>query len=149
MLGITAAFMITFVLGVVLRSRAHEMKGGDDRGSRSPDKKFTSRDGFLWAACASLFASGTLAVGTFIGDIIGAFTGLAVWIGWCIAIVLVLGIWKDLWNDREPDKVAPWFLFFLPPVTNGLPGEFGQLLQRMWNSYGDAAQGLISRIFGV
>lgn len=147
-MGLTAGFMITLVLGVVLRSQAHKMGGGGG-GGRGDAKSFSLRDAYLWGAVISLTASGTLAVGTIVGTFITGIASLAPWVGWCWAIVLVFGTVKDIWNDREPDKVAPWFLFLLPSVSNGLSGEFGNLLNRMWDSYGSMAAGMISRIFGV
>jgi len=149
-MGITAGFMITLVLGIVLRSQAHKMGGGDGGGrGGGGGTRFNLRPWYLWGALISLAASGTLAVDTIVGDFITGIANLAPWVGWCWAIVLVAGTVKDLWNDREPDKVAPWFLFLLPSVSNGLSGEFGGLLNSMWDTYGNWAGEFIGRIFGV
>lgn len=145
---VTTGFMITLVLGVVLRSQAHKMNSGGGGRGQGGDR-LDLRPFYLWAALIALAASGTLAVNTIVGSAISGIASLAPWVGWCWAFVLIFGTVKDLWSDREPDKVAPWFLFLLPSVSNGLSGQFGRLLQQMWDAYGSWASHLIGNLFGA
>lgn len=147
-MGLTAGFMITLVLGIVLRSQAHKMGGGGGRGGGGGER-FDLRPWYLWGALVALAASGTLAVDTFVGSAIGGIAGLAPWVGWCWAFVLIFGSLKDLWSDREPDKVAPWFLFLLPSVSDNLSGGLGRALNSMWDAYGNWAGSILNNLFGI
>lgn len=152
---VTSMFMILLVLGVTLRYYAHKAGGGGGGaggGGRTGGGGGTGdklRQFFLWTALISLAGAGTFATGTIVGDFIVAICEIAPWVGWCWAIVLIFGSVKDVIGDKEPDKVAPWFLFLLPPVSDGLSGNWGDALSKMWDKYGEVVGGAVSSGMGL
>lgn len=137
---ISAGLAIFGALFLALRYYAHKA------GGKGSDKM---RSTYLWCALACASFAGVFAHDTFVGDLVSAIANMGVLTQWPPVIVMVLGIIKDLWGDREPDKVAPWFIFFLPSWSGGLPGAIGNGLGTMFTAINNAADSLLSNLFGA
>ncbi len=151
-MAFSAAFALLLGAAIICRINARKMGGGGGGGGRGGgggSMKDNLRPFLLWLALILFAGAGTLAPGTFVGDIIGGIAKIGVWVTWLLAFGMIVAIVRDLWHDREPDKAAPFALFLLPAITTHLGGTIGSTLKSFWATYNDIITDALSKLTGV
>jgi hypothetical protein len=152
-MAFSAAFALLLGAAIICRINARKIGnggggGGGGRGGGS-SMKDNLRPFLLWLALILFAGAGTLAPGTFVGDIIGGIAKIGVWVTWLLAFGMIVAIVRDLWHDREPDKAAPFALFLLPAISAHLGGTIGSTLKTFWTTYGDIITDALGKLTGV
>jgi hypothetical protein len=83
--------------------------------------------GLAWASAVVALVGGTLAVGTWMGDVLRFFLGLPPW-DWFPPVLLVaavIGIGVDIFIDLEPNQVAIAGFLLGPTIASATPGKLG------------------------
>lgn len=152
-MSFSAAFALLLGAAIICRIQARKIGGGGNGGRGGGGGGGGAKDRFrpflLWLALVLFAGAGTLAPGTFVGDIVGSIAGLAIWFAWLLAFGMIVAVVRDLWHDVEPDKAAPFALFLLPSLTTHLGGTIGSALKDFWNMYQEIITDMLQKLTGV
>jgi hypothetical protein len=153
-MAFSAAFALLLGMAIICRVQARKIGGGGGgggggRGGGGGSAKDKLRPFLLWLALILFAGAGTLAPGTFVGDIIGGIAKMGAWVTWLLAFGMIVAIVRDLWHDQEPDKAAPFALFLLPALTAHLGGTIGSTLQDFWSTYNGIITDALGKLTGI
>jgi hypothetical protein len=146
------AFVVLLGLAIMCRVNARKVGGGGG-GRGGGGGAAGGRERFapilLWTAVVLFMAAGCLAPSTFVGDIVGALTGIHP----ALAILLFFGMFvaivRDLWYDKSPDKAAPFALFLLPTITTHIGGWVGSGAGKFFDMFSHIVNGWLNSAIGI